>query len=324
MKVVGVLGEGAWGTAIATVLAHNGYTVKLWCHDAQVAQSIAQQRCNQKYMPSVQLATRIIPTTYLQEAVEQVDVVFEAIPVKFLRSVLEQLKSYVSHKVPWVVLSKGIENDTLLLPTQLIQKIIGDDVSLAVVVGPSYAHELVKQQVTAVNIAAHDQQLANFVQTLLTTAYFKQVVINDMRGAQMCAALKNVAALLLGVLDGLGCGDNTKAIAFKRCIEIISLFVERIGGQSTTMYELCGIGDLVLTSFGKLSKNQELGRQLANGKSLESLQQKMGAMPEGINTLQAALFLQKKLHIQGSLFEKLHKFINGEMPAQALIDALLD
>jgi len=154
MKTITIIGEGAWGTAIATLLATNGYMVKLWCRDKIVAETISKKRYNERYLPGIKLPINIKSITDLSEALCDVDWVFEAIPVVFLRSLLLQALPWISSKQRWVILSKGIEQETLLLPTQIVDDVFGDKVKKAVFAGPSFAYEVATKQITAVTVAA--------------------------------------------------------------------------------------------------------------------------------------------------------------------------
>ena len=166
-KKIVVLGEGAWGTAIASVLAHNGYTVHLWCYNQDVAQTIKNTQINERYLPGITLPRLIIPTSDMQEVLHDAKVVFEAIPVQFLRSILVQAKPFFTSDQTWVVLSKGIEQETLLFPTQIIDDVFGTEVSQAVLAGPSFARDVALQKITAVSLASSSCKVAQAIQKIL-------------------------------------------------------------------------------------------------------------------------------------------------------------
>ena len=174
-KVVALLGEGAWGTAIAQLLAHNGYTVRLWCHDPHVTELIIREHENKKYLPGIRLDEKIIPTTDLAQAVCGVRWIFEAIPVAYLRGVLEQARACATEDQVWVVLSKGIENKTLLFPTQMIDDVFHLPIKKAVFAGPSFAREVAEGSITGVAIGATDCDLGRELQQMLANEFFRPI-----------------------------------------------------------------------------------------------------------------------------------------------------
>ncbi len=285
MSNVTVLGEGAFGTAFATLLANNGHMVHLWCHNADIPAQILTTRENKKYLPGVILDERIMPTHDIQQALKESSYIFEAIPTQFLRSVLIQAKNYAHRDQTWIFLSKGIEQNTLLLPSQILDDVFGYAVKKAVISGPSFAHDIAKKQVVAVSCASSDHILLTQVEQLLSNAYFRLSLTADVIGVQFCGALKNCIALLLGMLDGAGYSESTKASTLTKLLHELMQLVIALGGNKETVFGLAGIGDIVLTSYGQKSRNREVGRRLGAGESLEAILATMHAVPESINTL---------------------------------------
>jgi len=285
MKRVTVIGEGAWGTAVATLLATNGYQVILWCHDKEVAEIIKNKKYNERYLPDIKLSDNIQSTTDLSEALIDVDWVFEAIPVVFLRSLLLQALPWISTDQRWVVLSKGIEQKTLLLPTQIIDDVFNKKVKKAVFAGPSFAYEVATKQITAVTVAAPDCSIGQELQQLLANDFFRPYISLDLIGVQAGAALKNVITLGIGLLDGAGYNDNTKAFFMTRGFHEIVQLACAMGGKAETVYGLSGFGDLVLTSMGKRSRNLEVGQRLGRGEQLATILDQTGYTPEGVNSV---------------------------------------
>lgn len=294
MKIITVLGEGAWGTAIATLFAHNGYTVKLWCYDADVAKQIYATRMNERYLPGIILSPLIIPTTDLREALCGSLFVFEAIPIKFLRSVLTQAIRCFNSEQTWVVLSKGIEQNTLMLPTQIIDDSFSQSVKKMVLVGPSFATDLARKKITAVVVAAPNCDQGRILQGMLANEYFRPYITTDIVGAQVGAALKNVITLGIGMLDGAGYTDNAKAFLITRGLAEMADLAHALGGMKETMYGLAGVGDLVLTATSMTSKNLQVGHQIGRGILLTTIEKEIGTVPEGINTVQSAHALMRK------------------------------
>lgn len=298
MNTVCMLGEGAWGTAVATVLAHNGYEVRLWCHDASAVQAIVQTRVNNTYLPGVELSERIVPTSDLSEALQDVSYIFQSTPVSFLRTVVQAAAPHVSEDATWILLSKGIENDTLLFPCQIVTSVLAG-VTPAYVAGPSFAQELAAQRLTAFTVAASHCQTAFLVQRMLANEYCRPYTSDDLMGAQIGAALKNVIALGVGIADGAAMTDNTKAFLFTRGLHEMRQLISLLGGKQETLYGLSGVGDAVMSSMGKSSRNFAFGQQIGAGNTKEQLQRVYRVFPEGVNTLASLqqLIEQKKLDL---------------------------
>jgi glycerol-3-phosphate dehydrogenase (NAD(P)+) len=307
MKYICVLGEGAWGTAIATVLANNGHQVHLWCHDASIADSIKKHRTT-RFAPDIILHESIIPYTDIAAALQKAAIIFEAVPVLHLRLVLEQVKQYYSNQ-PWIVLSKGIEQQTLLLPSQIIEDIFANNQKTVVVSGPSFAHDLIRKQPTAMIVAAHDHQHARLIQDLMNNDYLRLFYSPDMTGVQLGGALKNIISLGMGILDGAGYADNTKAWFLTQGLQEITHLAHALGADRETMYGLSGLGDLVLTAMGNHSKNYSIGRRIGAGESLTSMMSHIHTMPEGINTIQSAIQVMKKNNLDLLLMKGIYQVI---------------
>lgn len=296
MKRVTILGEGAWGTAVATLLAHNGYHVSLWCHYKDLVDTINTHHTNERFLPGIMLDKKIQATASLQEALKDVTWVFEAIPVKFLRNVLEQAKPWITPQQTWVVLSKGIEQDTLLFPSYIIDEVYEKKVATMVFAGPSFAMDVARKQITAVTIAALDCERGRVLQKMLANDYFRPYITTDMIGVQVGAALKNVITIGIGMLDGAGYTDNAKAFLLTRGLYEMTKLGRVLGGKQETFYGLSGVGDLVLTGMGTLSRNLLLGRRLSKGEKLDTMSKELG-VTEGINTVQSVYQLLHKKNI---------------------------
>lgn len=323
MKTVSMLGDGAWGTAVATLLAHNGYQVKLWCHDAANADTIKRTRINERYLPGYTLSEHIIPITSLEDAFHDIQWIFEAVPVQYLRSVLEQSASYITPDHVWIVLSKGIEGGTLMLPTQIIDDVLKSSPKKAVVAGPSFAADVAKKQATAVSVAATESSLAHTVRTMLENDYFKPFFNADLLGVQAGGAVKNVMTLGVGMLDGAGYTDNTKAFLLTRGLYEMALIAKTFGGDPTTLYGLSGVGDLVLTSMGKLSRNLEVGKRLGRGDRLQLILDELGHVPEGINAIKSVKQLIQKKKLELPIAEAIHDIALNGRSIEDLIIALM-
>ena len=323
MKTVTIIGEGAWGTAVATLLATNGYMVKLWCHDKMVAETISKKRHNERYLPGIVLPDTIKPTTNLSQALADVDWVFEAIPVAFLRPLLLQALPWVRPNQRWVILSKGIEQETLLLPTQIVDDVFGDKVKKAVFAGPSFAYEVATKQITAVTVAATNCAVGQELQRLLANDYFRPYISLDIIGVQVGAALKNVITLGVGLLDGAGYNDNTKAFFMTRGFHEMVELACAMGGNVETLYGLSGFGDLVLTSMGKLSRNLEVGQRLGRGEQLSAILDQTGYTSEGVNSVRSMCQLMQRYKLDLSICHGIYAVIFEGRSVSTMLDQLM-
>ncbi|MGC2310678.1 MAG: 2-dehydropantoate 2-reductase N-terminal domain-containing protein, partial [Candidatus Babeliaceae bacterium] len=259
-----VLGEGAWGTTIASMLADKGYPVYLWCHDPAIARMLEKTGRNTTYLPAFTLdMTHIIPDTNLADALKA-EYIFVTTPVSYLENILTQCAPYTTADKIWTFLCKGIERENGLLPTQLAQRILNIEATqIFALSGPSFAHDLMLKQPTGAVLAGIQQHKQLY--DVLACPYFIIEKSTDLIGIQVAGAFKNVIALLMGILDGAGYYDNTKALAFYKSLAVMQILIEQYGGKKETCWSLAGIGDAVLTAWGKKSRNFIIGKEIGTG-----------------------------------------------------------
>lgn len=286
-RTITVLGAGAWGTAIAQLLAYNGYRVILWCFEEKVAQDIATLHVNTAYLPEVELHGAIEVTTDIAYAIGQSRWVFEAIPTMHLRSVLEHSKHFISHDHVWVILSKGVEQGSFKLPATILEDVFGISVPYVVLAGPSFASEVVAHKLTAVSLASNNYACALQCAQLLNHETFTTHLSDDVIGVQVGGAFKNVIALATGIAQGRGWGENARAYLLTLGLEEMGRLSVIYGGKAATTYGLSGLGDMLLTCTGSLSKNLRIGKMLGSGETLSQLKATGMVLPEGINTVQS-------------------------------------
>jgi glycerol-3-phosphate dehydrogenase (NAD(P)+) len=303
-KKITLLGAGAWGTSMANTLAQNGYNVTLWCFEQEVVDDIVANRLNKKYLPGIELDEKITATSSLHDALESGEIIFQAIPVPYLRDVLFEAKSLVKKDHKWVVLSKGVENKTLLLPSQIICDVFGYEPKIAVLSGPNFAIQLAEKKYTASVVASKDKKFSQEIKTICENKFFKIFESDDPLGVQAGAALKNVISMFLGILDGFACAENTKAYFLTCGFEEIVLLAKRYGGRQETVYGLSGLGDLVLGLLGKKNRNYRFGEMIGEGNSLAELSDmggsasEMGVLPEGVGTVKSIYQLMKSENLE--------------------------
>lgn len=313
-KTLTVLGAGAWGTALATILAHNGYRVLLWCYEDDVARDIASNHVNSRYLPGVVLDDSIVPITDIGVAVASAQVVIEAVPVAYLRSVLECAGVHVPVGQQWVATSKGIEQATGLLPTEIIKAVL-PDVLTVVLSGASFARDVARKQLTGLVCAAPTLESAQQIAALVHNTYTVVDCSTDLRGVQACGALKNIVAIMMGVAHGAHWADNTRALLFTRARAELIALVTALGGTQKTLDGIAGIGDLTLTATNIQSRNFSLGVQLGQGKKLEQTQ--LHGVSEGLHTLKGALQLAQGVNIPVPLISVLAALIaENQTPAE--------
>lgn len=321
---VTVLGDGAFGTACAILLAHNGYDVTLWCYNSYVAHSINTHHENRKYLPGITLSEKITATDCLERALAH-NVIFEAIPMMFLTNILHQAADFFNDDQCWVSLTKGItvnQADTIFLPTDIIETITKNKKTV-VVSGPSYAHELTTQQPTGFVVASNDQTAAHIIADMICNDHITAHISADTNGVQMIAALKNVCAIGIGILDGIGYGSNTQALFIMQALEEIKFIFsaykipEKMAQE--TIYGLAGIGDLMLTCFGKKSRNYTFGCAIGRGEPYDAIVAKMGIAPEGVSTLKTIEPLSKKYDVKIPLFLTLRAVVFEKSDVKNLI-----
>ncbi len=293
-KRIAVIGAGAWGSAIALCLAHNGHDVSLWLRSPEEAASIARDRVNQKRLPDVPLSERIHPTADLDLAVTGAEQIYFVIPTQFMRPVLEQLALSIPPTALVVLASKGIENETLLFPVDIAKELLPGTVRLAVLSGPTFAKEIAARTPAAATVATADDADGALIQETLSTDWFRLYLHHDLIGVELGGAVKNVMAIAAGVSDGLGFGHNARAALITRGLAEIARLGEKMGADPVTMTGLAGIGDLVLTCTGDLSRNRTVGLRLGRGESMESIAASMASVAEGVATARSLHHLAKR------------------------------
>lgn len=315
-----ILGDGAWGTAIAHTLATAGHTTTLWCYDKNVAQAIQMHHENSTYLSGITLNQTLNITTELQEALTA-DIIFVAIPVTFLRTTLTHCTLHKKNSQTWVMLSKGIEQQTLALASDILCSIINPK-NWCVLSGPTYARDLALQQPSGFTLASHSQAI-NTVISGLFPPYCTFDYVQDTTGVQLYGALKNILALGMGIIQGAGYTDNTQALFFTRVFNEIRLIAQSKGAKDETAFSLAALGDSLLTGYGKESKNKKLGMLIGSGKTLKEALQTFPTAPESVNTLESVQQLLQKHAINAPCTQALYDFVHGTKTIDQMLNVLL-
>ncbi|MCM3617383.1 NAD(P)H-dependent glycerol-3-phosphate dehydrogenase [Sutcliffiella horikoshii] len=325
MKKVAVLGAGSWGTALAMVLADNNHEVRLWGHKQAQINEINQNHTNEKYLKNIILSDHIVGYTSMEEAVSGVEAIILAVPTKAMREVCQQVKTHLSSPALFVHVSKGIEPDTHLRVSEVIEEELPESVRKAVVVlsGPSHAEEVSLRQPTTVTAASLDVEAAEKVQDLFINQHFRVYTNTDVVGVEIGGSLKNIIALAAGITDGLGYGDNAKAALITRGLAEIARLGSCLGANPLTFLGLTGMGDLIVTCTSVHSRNWRAGNMLGKGMKLDEVLENMGMVVEGVRTTKAAYQLSQKLQVKMPLTSALyHVLFDGVDPKDA-VDELM-
>ena len=305
---IGVIGAGAWGTALAKHLAEKGLEIRLWAYEPDVINAINSSHENPVFLHDVILPPSLTATSSLVEAVNGCDGVLFAVPSHLTRSVLRQLAPCISEPVPFVCATKGIEEHTAKLMTQVMEDELPPSMHCSVMVlsGPSFASEFSVGKPTALCLAGPDEELVRRFQSTLMTPAFRVYADTDVIGVQLGGALKNVMALAAGVIDGLDLGLNARAALITRGLAETIRLGAAMGADPRTFYGLSGVGDLVLTCTGTLSRNHSVGVRLGKGEKLETILAGMQAVAEGVRTARAALRLARRYQVDMPIIQETH------------------
>ncbi len=329
MSEIAVIGAGAWGTAISIVLGRKGtHQVRLWAHEPEVRQSIETQRVNELFLPGERVPETVTCTNSLAEALRDVEIVVSVMPSHHTRRVFEAMKPHLREKMLFVSATKGIENDSLLRMTQVVTEVLQSDAGFAprigAISGPSFAKEVAKGDPTAITIASVDPELAAIVQKEFSDPRFRVYTNDDVIGVELGGALKNIVAIAAGVLFGLNLGHNTVAALITRGLAEMTRLVVACGGNASTMAGLAGLGDLVLTCTGGLSRNRSVGVELGRGRRLDDIIAGMhGMVAEGVLTTNAAVGLAKKVNVEMPITEQMHAVLQqGKSVEDAIRDLM--
>ena len=316
---IAVLGAGSWGTALAVHLGRVGHDVRLWARDAQVAADVAARRANAIYLPDITLPERVRVTAALDEALEGAGLVVSAIPSHGCRAVLRAAAPRMKPHATVVSATKGLETQTLLRMSQVIGQELGDERRVVVLSGPSFALEVAKDLPTVVLAASIDPTATERVQAEFRGPFFRIYGSTDVIGVETGGALKNVIAIAAGVVEGLGLGHNALAALITRGLAEITRLACAAGAQRETTAGLSGLGDLVLTCTGSLSRNRHVGIELARGRRLPDILAGMKMIAEGVNTTAAALALGARHGVELPITEQMAEVLSGRKdPPSAL------
>ena len=323
MRRVAVLGAGSWGTALAMHLARVGHDVRLWARDPATVRDIRERRANVVYLPDILLPEGVTPTASLADAVAETELVVCAIPSHGCRTVLRETAPHLERRAILVSATKGLEADTMLRMSEVISQEVGEGHPVAVLSGPSFALEVAQERPTAVLVASHDTDAMDRVQAEFRGSYFRLYGSDDVVGVELCGALKNVIAIAAGVVEGSGLGHNALAALITRGLAEIARLTTAAGGRRETPSGLSGLGDLVLTCTGSLSRNRHVGIELARGRQLNEIVASMKMVAEGVRTTGAALALGTRHGIELPIATQMAAVLDGSIDVRTGLESLM-
>jgi len=318
---IGVVGAGSWGTALANQLAEKGFIIDLWVFESQVKQEILEHRENSIFLPGITLSKNILPSNDFHPVASDKDLLLVVVPSHLMRETMTRLKDLVSEKTILVSASKGIENKTHLTMSGVLKEVFSNRLKekFAVLSGPSFAKEVARGVPTLVTVAAENQMVAEFVQHVFATPTFRVYTIDDMIGVELGGAVKNVIAIASGIVDGLGLGLNTRAALITRGLTEIRRLGLRLGAKPETFSGLAGVGDLMLTCTGDLSRNHTVGKQIGQGRKLQEILGEMRMVAEGVKTAKSVYNLSRKLDVEMPISHEVYRVLyEDRSPADAV------
>ena len=319
---IGVVGAGSWGTALANLLASKGYAIDLWVYEKEIRDQIMASAENTVFLPDVTLSSKLHPSNEIAKVVSGKDLVLVVVPSHVMRETTMKMADHLSKETIIVSASKGIENQTHLTMTGVMRETLGalPADNLAVLSGPSFAREVARNLPTVVTVACRDIEIAERVQQVMVTPYFRVYTSDDVTGVELGGSLKNVIAIAAGVIDGLELGLNTRAALITRGMTEIRRLGLKMGANPRTFTGLAGFGDLILTCTGFLSRNHTVGKKIGQGEKVNDILAQMRMVAEGVKTAKSVYNLSRKLDVEMPISHETYRILYEELsPKEALI-----
>ena len=321
MTRLSIIGAGSWGTALAIALGPRFQRIRLWVYEPDLAERLVSTRVNDVYLPGFEIPAHVEPTTDLPEALEDAEIVLSAVPSHLIRDLFGRMAPMLHERMIFVTATKGLENETLLRMSQVICESLEPRFAprLAVISGPTFAREIARFEPAALVVASEDAEVAESVQAAFSGPAFRLYTSADPVGVEIGGAIKNVIAIGAGVLHGMGLGHNALAALITRGLAEMTRLAVALGGKAQTLSGLAGLGDLVLTCTGDLSRNRQVGIELAHGRRLDEIVKSMKMIAEGIKTTNAAADLARRYSVEMPISEQMFQMLHfGISPREAI------
>ena len=321
MNNIAVIGAGSWGTTLACLLADNGHDVTLWVYEKDLADRIQNSRENDVFLPGYKIPDNLNVSNDLEGVLKNANYILSVVPSQHTRAVFKDVFNLIREDAVIISASKGIEIGTLLTVSEIFNEITGKKVTA--ISGPSFAKEVIEKKPTAVTVASADKEIGIMLQTLFSNDYFRVYTNTDVMGAELGGALKNVMAIASGISDGLGLGSSTRAALITRGLAEMTRLGIVMGAREKTFGGLSGLGDLVLTCTGTLSRNYTVGQRLGKGEKLKDIILSMKMVAEGVATSESAYGLSKKHNVEMPIIEQIYKVINEDKAPRVAVRELM-
>ena len=322
MSEIAVIGAGAWGTSLAIVLGRKGtHRVRLWAHEVEVVESISRRRINEKFLAGQSIPEPVVVGSELERIVEGAEILVSVMPSQHCRALFEQMRPLLSPDILVISATKGLEEGSLLRMSEVIRLVLkSESTAIGALSGPSFAQEVARGDPTAITIASQSSELLRIVQQEFSDPRFRVYTNSDVVGVELGGALKNIIAIAAGICDGLGLGHNSVAALITRGLAEMTRLVIACGGRADTMAGLAGLGDLVLTCTGGLSRNRSVGAELGRGKKLPDVISNMhGMVAEGVFTTTAAVGLAHARKVEMPITQQMYAILHeGKSPREAI------
>jgi glycerol-3-phosphate dehydrogenase (NAD(P)+) len=322
LKNVAVIGGGSFGTVVANIIAHNGHHTHLWMRDVDQVESLNATRQNAAYMPGLELHEKVVATHDLSAVINGVDMIFVAVPSGSFRSVVKQMAPYLKPGVILISATKGIEAVTFRLMSQILAEEVAG-ARIAVLSGPNLAREIAQRTPTGTVVASADEEVRTLVQEVLRSDTFRVYSNNDMLGVEFGGSLKNIYAIIAGLADSQGMGQNTISMLITRSLTEMARFGVRLGADPMTFLGLSGVGDLIVTCSSPLSRNFRVGKALGEGKDIDMIINELGQVAEGVNTVKQVKQKADELGVSMPLCSSLYEIIYNKAGIGHIIASLM-
>lgn len=322
---IGVVGAGSWGTALANLLAVKGYPIDLWVFESEVKKQILEENENKLFLPGVTLSENIHPSNDLTAVVDGKDLIVMVVPSHVMRTTAASMAGLLSKNTILVSASKGIENETFLTMTGVLKEMLPDlpSENFTVLSGPSFAQEVVRDVPTVVTVAAINLDIATLIQHAFATAYFRVYTNDDLMGVELGGSVKNVIAIAAGIIDGLGLGLNSRAALITRGQTEIRRLGLALGANPRTFTGLAGIGDLILTCTGTLSRNHTVGKKIGEGMKLKEILDEMRMVAEGVKTAKSVYNLSRKINVDMPITHEIYRILYEDLSPKEAVYRLM-
>lgn len=326
MKKISIIGAGSFGTAIAVVLGHSGYSITIWAREEEVVEGINQKRFNPEYISDVELPKSVSASYSIKEALKGSEMVVFATPSHALREVAGKAKEFLTGNEIIVSVAKGIEQDTLMTPSQILVDVLEGAVledQIGILTGPSHAEEVSKFKPTAITASAYSKRAARIIQETFMTPMFRVYLNHDILGAEIGGALKNIMAIAAGIIDGAELGDNAKAALMTRGLHEMKRMGCALGASQDTFSGLTGMGDLIVTCTSEHSRNRYVGYNIGRGKSLDEITSGMNMIAEGVKTAKSVSQWSRRNNVEMPITDAVYKVLFENMDPKDAVNELM-